>query len=110
MSETLNFDGVMSSIWKNVEGIEVAPGIYERELWRGEHDKRAMVYEFKAGAVFPGIDHHDTGPEQIYVISGVFNDGIMNHPEGTFIHQPKGSSHAPNSPEGCVLLVLYPEG
>ncbi|RKZ71170.1 MAG: anti-sigma factor [Gammaproteobacteria bacterium] len=110
MNSELNFEGVMSSNWNNVEYIECADGITERVLWEGDNGKRAMVYEFSPGAVFPGVDVHESGPEQVYVISGVFNDGREDFPAGSFIHNPMGSAHAPKSESGCVLLVLYPEG
>ena len=39
-----------------------------------------------------------------------FNDGVRDYPAGTFIHNPAGSSHVPQSRTGCVLFVFYPEG
>ncbi len=110
MTNAMNFDGVTSSNWKNVAKKEVAPGIFERVIWQGNKDKRALIFEFKAGAKFPGLDHHNSGSEQVYVISGVFNDGRNDHVEGSFINNPKGSAHVPQSEKGCVVLVLYPEG
>lgn len=110
MDKELNFEGALATNWNNVDAMECADGITERVLWEGEKGKRALVYEFKAGAVFPGIDTHEAGPEQIYVISGVFNDGREDFHAGSFLHLPTGSSHAPKSESGCVLLVLYPEG
>lgn len=107
---TMNFDGVSSSNWKEVAIKEVAPGITERVIWQGNNGKRALVYEFEAGAKFPSLDLHDSGPEQVYVISGVFNDGRNDHVEGSFINNPKGSAHVPQSEIGCVVLVSYPEG
>ena len=32
-------------------------------------------------------------PEELYVVAGVFNDGVRDYPAGTFIHNPAGSSH-----------------
>jgi anti-sigma factor ChrR (cupin superfamily) len=110
MDQIMNFDGVTTTNWKKQASKEVAAGIYERIVWQGEKGKRAVVYEFSSGAKFPGLDTHEIGPEQIYVISGTFNDGREDHEEGTFIHNPIGSSHVPQSKEGCVVLVTYPEG
>jgi len=110
MSEEMNFDGVLSSNWKGITPHECAPNITERVMWEGENGKRAIVYEFLPGSVFPGLDVHESGPEQIYIISGVFYDGKENHEEGSFIYFPKDTSHIPKSDSGCVLLVLYPEG
>ena len=110
MSNEMNFDNVTSTNWKDLPGKEVATGIFERVIWNGDKGKRAMVFEFKAGAKFPGIEAHEIGPEQIYVISGIFNDGKENHTEGSFINNPVGSAHVPQSQQGCVVLVTYPEG
>ena len=110
MNKNMNFEGVTSSNWKSKESKEAATGIYERVLWEGERGKKAVVFEFTSGAKFPGLDVHDSGPEQIYVISGTFNDGKDDHEEGSFIHNPEGSSHVPQSKNGCVVLVTYPDG
>lgn len=110
MGSELNFDGALVVNWNSIDATECAEGITERVLWEGEGGKRALVYEFKAGAVFPGIDVHESGPEQIYVISGAFSDGREEFQAGSFLHLPKDSAHAPKSDTGCVLLVLYPEG
>lgn len=110
MSNEMNFDRVTSANWKDLPGNEVAKGIFERVLWNGEKGKRAIVFEFKAGAKFPGLEVHELGPEQIYVISGVFNDGKEDHAEGSFINNPIGSAHVPQSLQGCVVLVIYPDG
>lgn len=110
MSNEMNFDGVSSANWKDLPGNEVATGIFERVLWKGDEGKRAIIFEFKAGAKFPGIEVHASGPEQIYVISGIFNDGRQDHAVGSFINNPIGSAHIPQSQQGCVVLVIYPEG
>jgi len=106
----VDFYGVTSKNWKDVIRKEVAPGIYERSIWNGEHGKRAVVFEFEAGTKLPGLDAHLTGPEQIFVISGVFNDGENDHNEGCFINNPLGSAHLPQSKVGCTLLITFPEG
>jgi len=56
------------------------------------------------------VDAHLTAPEQIFVISGMFNDGEQDHNEGCFIHNPLGSAHMPQSKEGCTVLITFPEG
>jgi anti-sigma factor ChrR (cupin superfamily) len=68
------------------------------------------VLEIDAGCRWEGLDLHEPGPEEVYVVSGVFNDGVRDYPAGTFIHNPAGSSHVPQSETGCVLFVFYPEG
>lgn len=110
MNNKINIEGVTSKNWKKEKSNEVAPNIFEQIIWQGEQGKKALIYEFKAGAVFPGLDSHDKGPEQIYVISGTFNDGVNDHKEGSFIHNPKGTAHIPQSKTGCIVLVIVPEG
>lgn len=110
MTNALNFKGVTAKNWKDFPSVEAAPGIFVSDLWTGDNEKRVCIYEFKAGAVYDGIDVHESGPELVYVISGVFSDGRDHHKEGTFIAHPKGTSHAPQSKQGCVLLVIFPEG
>jgi hypothetical protein len=33
-----------------------------------------------------------------------------DYPAGSFIHNPAGSAHVPQSTEGCVLFVFFPGG
>jgi len=81
-----------------------------RTLWQQENGAVAQVVEIDAGACWEGIDLHEPGPEEVYVVSGVFNDGVRDYPAGTFIDNPTGSSHVPQSKTGCTIFVFYPEG
>lgn len=108
MDGQVNYEGITSTNWRDTQSKEVAPGIFERIIWEGEAGKRAVVFEFQVGAKFPSVDSHESGPEQIYVISGVFNDGQEDHPEGSFIHNPLGSAHIPQSKTGCIVLITFP--
>jgi anti-sigma factor ChrR (cupin superfamily) len=89
---------------------ELFPGIRLRSLWRGEGGASAHVLDIEPGARWEGIDVHEPGPEEVYVVSGVFNDGVRDYPAGSFIHAPAGSSHIPQSETGCTLFLFYPEG
>lgn len=93
----------------DVPARQLFPGIRLRTLWKGDVAS-AHVVEMDPGSVWEGIDVHDPGPEEVFVVSGVFNDGIRDYPAGSFIHAPAGSSHVPQSREGCVLFLFYPEG
>ncbi|MEV4473015.1 cupin domain-containing protein [Nonomuraea salmonea] len=100
-------------VWSSVEDApvrEVFPGIRLRPLWRGAGGAGAYVLEMDAGSCWEGVDVHDPGPEEVFVVSGVFNDGERDYPAGTFIHAPAGSSHVPQSAQGCTLFLFYPEG
>ena len=89
---------------------EVFPGITVRLLWTGPNGAKAAITTIAPGAIWGKEDHHSPGPEEVYVVSGVFNDGANDYPAGTFLHAPAGSWHVPQSVEGCVLFLFYPEG
>ena len=105
----MNLDGVVSANWRDVPAKELCPGIRNRDLWRGADGARAQIVEIDAGAAFTSLDEH-AGAEEIFVISGVFGDGASDYPAGSFIHNPAGSSHVPQSKEGCVIFVFSPAG
>ncbi|WP_227983952.1 cupin domain-containing protein [Nocardia spumae] len=99
--------------WMNVAQApvrELFPGIRLRPLWNGANGAKAFVLEMDPGSSWTGIDVHEPGPEEVYVVSGTFNDGFRDYPAGSFIHAPAGSSHVPQSEAGCTLFLFYPEG
>lgn len=89
---------------------ELFPGIRLRPLWTGESGAKAQVLEMDPHTRWVGIDVHEPGPEEVFVVSGVFNDGERDYSAGSFIHAPAGSSHIPQTTTGCTLFVFYPEG
>lgn len=110
MASEMNFEGVVAVNWQDVEAVDAAPGIKQRVIWQGDNNKRVEVFELAAGTVYPGLDVHEPGPEQVFVISGDFGDGRDTFKAGDFIHNPAGSAHVPQTQNGCVLLVCFPEG
>jgi len=50
-------------------------------------------------------EHTHGKGEEFLVLEGTFADEQGEYPAGTYVRNPPGSSHAPASPEGCVLLV-----
>ncbi len=89
---------------------ELFKGIRIRRLWKGEQGASAVVVEIDPGACWGELDVHEPGPEEVFVVSGTFNDGERDYGPGTFIHNPAGSSHVPQSKTGCTLFVFFPEG
>ena len=85
-------------------------GIVLRELWQNDQGAKAIVVDFQPGSKWEGLDIHEPGPEEVFVVSGIFNDGVRDYPEGTFIHNPANSAHVPQSNTGCRLFVFYPAG
>ena len=102
--------GIVHVNQNDVAAREIYPGVRRRMLWQGANGARAQILEIDAGAGFLRLDVHHPGPEEIYVISGTFNDGARDYPAGSFVHNPAGSSHLPQSRHGCVLFVFFPEG
>ena len=105
-----NLEGVVAANWQDAPVREIFPGIRARFLWQGKSGSKAHILEFDAGATFTTLDVHAPGPEEVFVISGVFNDGVHDYPAGSFIHNPAGSAHIPQSKQGCVIFVFFPEG
>ena len=46
------------------------------------------------GGCFLKLDVHHSGPEEVFVLEGTFNDGIRDYPAGSLIHNPLGSSYS----------------
>jgi anti-sigma factor ChrR (cupin superfamily) len=100
-------------VWSSVQDApvrELFPGIRLRPLWLGSNGAKAYVLEMDPNTCWQGIDVHEPGPEEVFVVSGVFNDGDRDYPAGSFIHAPAGSSHIPQTMTGCTLFIFYPEG
>jgi anti-sigma factor ChrR (cupin superfamily) len=107
----MNLEGVVAVHWKDVPPKElVYPGFSTRILWHGLNGRRALIFEIAPGAVYPDLDVHAPGAEEVFVVSGIFCDGKNTYPAGTFIHHPAGTSHIPQSTDGCMLFVFFPEG
>jgi anti-sigma factor ChrR (cupin superfamily) len=105
-----NLEGVVAANWQNAPIREIFPGIRARFLWQGKNGAKAQVLEIDAGSRFTTLDVHTPGPEEVFVVSGVFNDGVRDYPAGSFLHNPAGSAHIPQSKQGCVIFVFFPEG
>ena len=106
----LNLTGVVACHWQDVPPRSIHPGFTTRLLWTGENGRKALLFEIAPGAVYPELDIHAPGAEEVFVVSGTFCDGHTSYPAGSFIHNPAGSAHIPQSVEGCVLFVFFPEG
>lgn len=107
----MNLIGVVAKHWKDVPPKEmVHSGFSTRLLWSDPSGRKALIFEIAPGAVYPDLDVHAPGAEEVFVVSGIFCDGKDSYPAGTFIHHPAGTSHIPQSIDGCVLFVFFPEG
>lgn len=102
-------------VWAHADEVPAtAPfgdGITIRTLWQtGNGRGGAHLVDIAPGVTWPDLDVHALGPEELYVVDGVFNDGVRDYPAGTFLHCPTGSSHVPQSSTGCRLFIFYPQG
>jgi anti-sigma factor ChrR (cupin superfamily) len=82
-----------------------ASGIDRRMLERdgAEQGRATSIVRYAPGSSFE--PHAHPQGEEIFVIEGEFQDEHGVYPEGTYIKNPPGSSHAPASPKGCTLFV-----
>lgn len=102
---------IESSHESNVQLEQIFPSVFIRRLWKNKNtSSHAVIVDIAPGGKWLEPDLHEPGPEIVYVISGVLNDGERNFSAGSFIYSPKGSSHVPQSQLGCKLFVFYPEG
>lgn len=80
-------------------------GVWRKPLAReqAERGHATSLVRYAPGAAFPRHGH-PLG-EEILVLAGIFSDEHGDFGAGTYFRNPPGSSHAPFSNEGCVLLV-----
>ncbi|HFB55406.1 MAG TPA: cupin [Hellea balneolensis] len=81
-------------------------GVRRKMLERvgGEHVSRATsIVRYAAGSSF--YDHTHDGGEEFLVLDGTFSDASGDFPQGWYVRNPPGSSHAPFSKDGCVIFV-----
>ena len=81
------------------------PGVHRHRLDRiGDEVARATsIVRYNAGSRF--ARHTHGGGEEYLVLDGTFSDESGDHPAGTYVRNPPGTSHAPFSREGCTLFV-----
>jgi anti-sigma factor ChrR (cupin superfamily) len=65
--------------------------------------RATSVVRYAAGSRFE--THVHGGGEEILVLEGTFSDERGDYPAGSYLRHPPGSSHAPFSADGCLLLV-----
>ncbi len=107
-SGTLNLDrtlrvvietGAMS--WEQSPSAGVLRKKLEREA--AESGQVTSLVQYEAGSRFHSHPH--PGGEEIFVLSGVFEDEHGSYPVGTYLRNPPGSRHTPACKHGCELLV-----
>lgn len=81
------------------------PGVERVMLDRigAEKARATSVVHFAPESAFPS--HAHPGGEEIMVLSGTFSDESGDYPEGFYLRNPQGSSHAPKSNSGATIFV-----
>ena len=69
----------------------------------GEKARATTVVRYAPESFFPSHGH--PGGEEILVLSGTFSDQAGDYPEGWYLRNPPGSSHAPSSKNGTTIFV-----
>lgn len=93
----------------NTQELEWQPspkaGVWRKPLAREEAERghATSIVRYDAGAKFPKHEHPQG--EEIFVLEGIFSDETGHYPAGSYFRNPEGSSHAPFSNDGCVILV-----
>lgn len=65
--------------------------------------RATSIVRYDAKSAFPSHTHG--GGEEILVLEGNFKDEHGEYPSGTYFRNPRGTSHAPGSDDGCKLFV-----
>lgn len=82
-----------------------AAGVDRRMLYRegAEVARATSTVRYAAGSAFPA--HVHSGGEEIFVLSGTFQDEHGDYPAGSYFRNPPGTSHSPAAAEGCEIFV-----
>ena len=80
----------------------LVPGLEVMPLHSHKTENTALV-RWAPGTVFK--PHVHPGGEEIFVLSGVFEDELGVYPQGTWLRNPSYSQHHPFSREGCTIFV-----
>lgn len=68
-----------------------------------EKARATSVVRYAPESTFPSHTH--PGGEEIMVLSGTFSDESGDYPQGYYLRNPPGSSHAPKSKNGATIFV-----
>lgn len=68
-----------------------------------EKARATSVVRYAPESTFPS--HAHPGGEEIMVLSGTFSDQSGDYPQGFYLRNPPGSSHAPSSKNGATIFV-----
>ena len=82
-----------------------ATGIEIHRLWGEPPGESAALLRYAPGAEV-GRHLHE-GTEHIHVLSGSQRDDNGSYEAGAYVVNPPGSVHAVESPDGCVVFIVW---
>lgn len=86
--------------WKPFhDGVEIHP------LYDVDGGCSAALLRYAPGASIPS--HQHMGYEHILVLVGEQQDESNVYSQGSLVVSPPGSSHAVQSPQGCIVLAIW---
>ena len=83
------------------------PGIQIKVLYSDDSGITTALFKLEPGAVVPLHEH--TALEQTYVLEGSLCDHEGECKAGDYVWRPPGSRHEAWSPDGCLLLAIFPK-
>jgi quercetin dioxygenase-like cupin family protein len=80
-------------------------GVERRMLDRqgAEVARATSIVRYAPESRFPS--HAHTAGEEFLVLEGIFSDEHGDYPAGSYVRNPPGTSHAPHTQAGCIILV-----
>lgn len=81
------------------EGVEI------HRLWGEAGGESGVLLRYAPGGMVPA--HRHEAVEEIYVLGGSQRDHRGVYPAGSHVVNSVGSSHTVESPDGCLVLVIW---
>jgi len=102
--------GLLDDLRGQVRRGEVAwqpfrPGVEIHRLWGDPAGASAALLRYAPGASVPRHVHE--GVENVHVLEGAQRDDRGLHVAGSHVVNEAGSTHQVDSPDGCVVLVVW---
>ncbi len=88
-----------------VEPEVVGDGCLRRDL-PSRAGMRIWVVDMAPGAVWPYVDHHGVGGEDVFIVSGEMIEGDRHLPAGSFVTFAPDSAHQPRTETGVRLFGI----
>lgn len=88
-----------------VEPVAVGTGCLRRDL-PSRAGLRIWVVDMAPGSVWPQVDRHGAGGEDVFIVSGEMIEGDRRLPAGSFVHFAPGSAHQPRTETGVRLFGI----